>query len=359
MRHVEGRWPDRATWLPLLLCAALAGCGDADQAPAASRSPAIGLVANSIGYGARLGVEQDLARRAGARWLREGFAWGQVEPAPRAREWGQLDRLMANAARRRLRVLPVLLAPPRWAVAAGTGLPRDPAPFAAFAADVAARYGPDGAFWRTHGRLDGRLAPRWFELFNEPYLASGAGGPVSAARYAALAAAAASAGRAANPRTRYLLAADARAATPTGVDTAWLDELLGSAPELLRVVDGVAAHPYARDAGRALRNVDALRAELARRGLGAPVWITEIGWSTCRRDPVCVSEDRQARDLRRLLAGVRRRGAGAIAATFVYHLRSWSVPAAEAREGEFGLLRRDGTPKPAWRVFRRNARTPG
>ena len=49
-------------------------------------------------------------------------------------------------------------------------LPRDPADYARFAAAAVARYGPGGTFWRRNKELDARLAPRFFELYNEPYL---------------------------------------------------------------------------------------------------------------------------------------------------------------------------------------------
>ena len=49
---------------------------------------------------------------------------------------------------------------------------------------------------------------------------------------------------------------------------------------------------------------------------------------------------------------VRARYAGRVQAVFVYRLRDLKVTADFAREGAFGLLERDGRPKPAWSAFR-------
>ncbi|HWH94979.1 MAG TPA: hypothetical protein VNT03_14050, partial [Baekduia sp.] len=104
-------------------------------------------------------------------------------------------------------------------------------------------------------------------------------------------------------------------------------------------------------AGASLRSLERLRAALAARG-GAllPVWVTEVGWTTCPRAAQCITERQQARDLSRFLTGVRRDGLAA--AVFYYHLRSWQVLTGDQFYGDFGLLRADRTRKPAWAVFR-------
>jgi hypothetical protein len=67
-----------------------------------------------------------------------------------------------------------------------------------------------------------------------------------------------------------------------------------------------------------------------------------------------VSEDDQAADLSRFLKVTVQDDLAD--AAFVYHLLSWSVPSGDAGGG-YGLLRRDGTRKPAWSVVHRTART--
>src|SRR4051794_40287544 len=186
------------------LAAALAPCAQA-------RGPRLGLVTAAYLMGDPGPTLSD-ARRAGARWTREDVAWYRVQPFPGVWDWRATDRLMAAAAHRQIHVLPLLLGSPCWAAPRGTRvdacartLPADPTAFGRFAARAAARYGPHGHFWNAHPKLDRRVAPRWFEVWNEPefappYASHGA----SPQQYAQLLRAAVRAGRRAAPQTRWL-----------------------------------------------------------------------------------------------------------------------------------------------------------
>ncbi|MCW2982672.1 MAG: hypothetical protein JWR63_242, partial [Conexibacter sp.] len=316
----------------------------------------LGLVANTLGYGTSMGREQDLIRRAGAPWLREEILWSLVEPRRGARHWAPFDRLFASAAARGLRILPLLSDTPSWAVTPNRRLPTRTAAYGAFVRDAVARYGPGGTFWRAHRRYDAGLAPAWFELWNEPYLA----GPepddqLDADRYAALVRAGVDAGRAASAKARFLVALDTSAAGHPGIAERWLSRLLTADPDLLRRADGIAAHPYNIGLGLEENALDELEVALKDHGASLPIWVTEIGWSTCTQQGGCVSEQRQARDLSTFLDMVRARYAGRVAAVFVYRLRDLAVRPRFDREGAFGLIRADGARKPAWSAFHRFA----
>jgi hypothetical protein len=313
----------------------------------------LGLVANSIGWGDAVGDEQALAAATGARWLREELEWAEVVPRRGERHWAKADRMVASAARRGLKVLPLLNEAPRWAAGRDHALPTDALAYGAFVADAVARYGPKGSFWRAHPALDAGLAPTYFELWNEPYFARPAHGAVTARRYAALAADAIRAGATANPEARFLVAVDPATATEPELDGRWLDRLAAARPALLASAGGLATHPYAADGAGSLRSLDRLRAVLAARALRLPVWITEVGWTTCSDSAECVTEKAQAGDLLAFLSGVRR--GGRADAVFYYHLRSWRVRSGEQLYGDYGLLRADRSRKPAWTVFRRFA----
>jgi hypothetical protein len=329
--------------------------GDGDAGTAAATAPLrLGVVANTIGWGELVGAHQTSAGATGARWLREELRWADVVPRRGERHWARIDRLFVAAAHRGLHVLPLLNEGPRWAGGRDGALPTDAQGYGAFVGDVVARYGRSGHFWAAHPDLDASLAPVWFELWNEPYFARPTHGAVTAARYAALADAGIRAGRSANPDAKFLLAVDPATAGGTTFDAEWLDRLTAARPSLLAAADGVAAHPYAADGGASLRSLDRLRAALTARGAKIPIWVTEVGWTTCARSAGCVTERQQAADLQRLLTGVRKRPARA-AALFYYHLDSWAVGSGDQLYGDYGLLRRDRTRKPAWTVFRRFA----
>jgi hypothetical protein len=349
------------------LTALLSGCGG-QRIPPTRPVPGVhvGIVANTLALGATRSSVLAGIRATGVRWIREEFDWPAVEPSPGERRWGQFDALMVAAAGHGLQVLPVLLGTPTWAGSAPLGLPDDPAAFGAFAGRVAARYGPGGSFWRAHPRLDGRLAPRWFELWNEPYFAAFSTGGIDPARYAQMVQAATSAGRAANPRTRWLMEADLTYVDAAGVRRAWLDALYAAVPDLNADFDGVALHPYsfygptataANGVATAFRfdRIATIERSLAQHGApSVPLWITEIGWSTCSQRPGCVSEDDQARRLHEIFALVGGRYRN-VRAVFVYRQRDGARPPGD-RESHYGLVRADGSRKPAWSVLRDAAR---
>jgi hypothetical protein len=330
--------------------------GGDDERAVVSPGPGVrlGLIANSLDMGTQQGATQTRVRETGVRWIREELRWDVVEPARGRFDWTSFDELMANAGRRGLHVLPLLIGAPAWTSPADDELPADVPAFGDFTAAVVRRYGPGGSFWRARPRLDDALAPRWYELFNEPFLARG-DAPVDPARYARLAYAGAVAGHAADPSARFLLAVDTTYEGEDGAAPDWLDALVKAQPRILDVVDGAAVHPYGTIAETpepnprwSFERIDRIRRTLVAHGAGRlPFWVTELGWSSCAGDSACLSEDGQANALAtafRLIA--QRRD---VEALFVYRLDDIR---AAGREGSYGILRRDYSRKPAWSVVR-------
>ncbi|MFL5818235.1 MAG: hypothetical protein ACJ76L_11630 [Conexibacter sp.] len=356
------------TGAALVGCAGEAGSVTVPAPPPGAPPLRVGLIANAAGQFGVAGRRAELrrAQALGVRWIREELTWSSIERSPGHYRWGRFDALMTAAARARLNVLPLLLGTPRWAGPAAFGLPNDPAAFGAFAAHAAARYGPGGSFWRAHPRLDARLAPRWFELWNEPYYRAYSVGGVDPGRYAAMVRAATVDGRAANRSTRWLMAADLTYLDASGERRGWLPALAAADPGLMSLIDGVALHPYVfgtpgADDGIPLpfrfERTDAIASELARLGAARlPLWITEIGWSTCDKRPDCGSEQEQAQRIADVFTRVRSRPlSDRVRAVFVYHLHDFPGRAESDREAHYGLLRTNGSRKPAWGVLRREA----
>lgn len=345
--------------LALLLTAALAGCGagrdGAPLAAAGAAMPFVGVAANTLGWGGDVGRAQDLVRGAGVGLLREELSWPIVEPRRGARRWATTDRLMVAAAHRRLQMIVLLTGTPAWAARPRHGLPTRTAAYGAYVRDVVARYGPGGSFWRRHPTLPRSSAPRWFELWNEPFFLPPVRSALDAHRYAALARAGLKAGRAADPAARFLLAADTSWEGQPEIAAGWLDRVERAAPGLLAAADGFAAHPYSDRESTSEHQIAHLRALLSARGLRQPIWVTEIGWSTCSEARLgCTSERGQAAKLRAFLHAMGRRGRADVEGVIVYNLHDLGRDAAN-REQHFGLLRMDHTRKPAWGVVRRSA----
>jgi polysaccharide biosynthesis protein PslG len=307
-------------------------------------------------------------RLSGAAAVREDLQWARVEPRPGVFDWSYFDRVAGFTAQRGLVLLPLIDDTPAWAAAGGLAVARNPAQFASFVAAAVARYGPGGSYWRAHPALADR-APRYFELYNEPYgTPSALGGPDPAA-YGRDVIAASLAGRKANPAARYLLAADLYTA---GSNRAWIEDLYRTVPKLREYVAGVAVHPYtdqpvaqlstgdgARDE---LRRVERIEAIMRAHGDGGvPLWLTEIGWPSCMSGSPCVGERGQAEDITALFTLARTRWRGFVHAIFYYQLHDNGPGTSHEPEEWFGLLRPDGSPKPAWAAFRAAAAldTPG
>ncbi len=113
-----------------------------------------------------------LVEEAGFRWVKQEFAWREIEPAQKgAFDWSRTDRIMDQIDAHGLKVIVRLGVQPQWA---GGGFPEVGPPnnlqdFADYAAAVATRY---------KGRIDA------YQIWNEPNLAREWGNrPPNAAEY--------------------------------------------------------------------------------------------------------------------------------------------------------------------------------
>lgn len=324
----------------------------------------IGLVGNSQGWGSQMGARQDLVASSGVRWVREEFDWSAAEPARGQYDWSRYDELELTYAERAYTVLPLLMGAPSWAEPSSDTIPDDPSAYADFVAAVVARYGPGGSFWAAHPELAVR-APQFFELWNEPYYPQFSAGRIDPGRYARLVKAAGKAGKAANPRAKFTAAAETDV-QPTGSRQwmSWTDAMYAAVPDLNNYFDAVAVHPYSKNRPPdapvdgyihdKFERIATIHDHFRAHGAGdKPLWITEMGWSTCA-DPAqnCVSEITQAAYTRKLFAMVRGKYRDVVGAVFLYCLTDFGPGGSSDPEKNFGLMREDGAPKPALSALR-------
>jgi hypothetical protein len=333
---------------------------------AASGPVVVGLSAGAAGWGGSTtaGRLDDLIAGTGTRWLRDSFEWSVIEPSPGKFSFAYYDHYMLLAARRGLHIVAQLLGAPSWAAPTPTSLPADPGQYARYVAAVVGRYGPTGSFWRQHPSLAGSAISA-YELWNEPYFASGDGGAYDPARYARMVKAAAVTGHAVAPSARFLLEAEMESHLDR-VWTWWVDALYQAVPDLNDYFDGVAVHDFGTDTtnlspivagepypnfGR-LRRVEDLRRQFLAHGAGRkPFWIMETGWSTCTAPgSQCVTPAQQAHNLTTLFRYVRTRWRTWVQAVFVYSYQDGADPSTVL--DAYGLVGLHGRPKPALRVFR-------
>lgn len=296
----------------------------AGAAGLAGAGPAMfGVQAHSMmGGGERHRDSVALMAELGVTMLRDECHWSLVE-----REHGVLEvpgvwnRSLDEALERGVEVLLILNymnAHHDGGVAPHTDEGR--AAFARYAARMARE---------TRGRV------RHFEIWNEPNTAGFWPPEPNAADYAALVRAAAPAIRAENPEAVVI------GGVTSGIaGEFWRGVFAAGGGEFL---DAISIHPYITpDAPEPRGTWEEMRAIHEMSG-GLPVWITEFGYPTAGVNSV--SEERQADMVARTYLGALVRPW--VERTFYY----WFGPDgddAELNEDNFGLVRHDGSRKPAF-----------
>jgi Glycosyl hydrolase catalytic core len=211
-------------------------------------------------------------------------------------------------------------------------------------------WGPGGTFWAQHPELDeDRYAINTIELGNEPYF-----GDMTPEDYADTV----------RPTLERVKELDlpVKVLLPVylhGANLSWLDTLYERIPNLNSLYHGLAFHPYwyghdpaaSGDSGPIERIVD-LRARMNELGAVAkPIYLTEYGESTANCGSECVSEAEQAAHLATMIDAILAHPEWKIAMLSVFQLLDRGTDSGD-RELQFGLLRQDGTPKPAYAIVR-------
>jgi Beta-galactosidase len=324
----------------------------------------VGLVANASAYGGAgtAGRLDQISSQTGSRWLREDFLWNTIEPGNGTYDFTYYDHFMLLAAQKGFHVLPVLDGTPTWIAAHENDIPTDPNAYAAYTAAIVKRYGPHGSFFTEHPEL-ATYAITTYEIWNEPYYPGGSDNTYDPARYANLVKAAATAGRAADPTTKYLLAADVDAGQQTGNTwTNWVDALYQALPNLNTYFDAVAIHPYGTNTTTltSIGDDQIRRTELIHQAFtnhnatNKPLWITEVGWPTCTQGPLCVTPTQQATNTTTLFNYIHTTWAPYVKAAFIFNYQDYGGDPTYT-EDNYGLVAQDNTPKPALTIFKTQA----
>jgi hypothetical protein len=355
----------RAWWAAAVLCLGLAMAG---PAPASARQqsverwPLFGI--NSWQW-LDTDAELEPLRDTPIGSYRVVFSWRAVEPQPGAAyDFGVTDNLVAAAARADLQLLPVLIESPSW-VTGGESRPTEPPEpgyemerFELFTAAVARRYGRGGDFWREHPELP-YLPLRTWEVWNEPNFPSFwfPGRPPEPTEYRSLLAAAGRGLHSGDQLARILFGGLAYGQTAVPPHR-YLRNFL-RLPGAACLFDDMSIHPYRPSPRSALRAIDGMRGLLNRAGRrDAGLWLTEYGWSTGPTHRFHVSEAGQRRNLVRLTEAVlHERRRLRLRGIYWFALRDEPGQGDDTRWWGWhtGLLRLDGTPKPAFDAYMRLA----
>jgi hypothetical protein len=312
---------------------------------------------------------EDLARMraGGVETLRLMLPWSSIQPSPRSGfNWGGVDLLVGEAAKRGIEILPFLGNPPNWATGNWRRMPVDNARqrrgWAEFVRAAVERYGRGGDFWAEHGPGSQDPVPalpiRVWQIWNEEnyfYFVK----PVSPGRFARLLAVTRPAVKAADPRAEIVLGGlfgTPRQRLPRAMDAVDFLRALYRFRGVKANFDAVALHPYAADVTELRRQVEEVRGEMARHGdRRSGLYITEMGWGSAYNPKAVAFEvgvQGQARELR---AAYRYLIAnhGRLKLRQVDWFTWKDAPGACSFCDSSGLFRAGAKfrPKPAWRAF--------
>ena len=310
-------------------------------------------------------LEQIAATGAGITRVDIGWSSLQENSKGRYERWylDRLDTLVDKAEQHGVQLLLTVTDSPCWASSAPESL----------------KQGCEGAWWdrevQRYAPVDARdyadalvfLVRRYgdrvaaWEIWNEPNIDYYFRSDDQPADYARIVKAAYPAAKAADPSATII--AGSLAESPTEFVEALFDHGIGGN------FDAFSLHPYAGDASPLdplediwiknsfLRGPPAVRKVLLQHGEDKPIWLSEYGWHTATiRDVTTwkngVSEAKQALYIEQSLVQVKQWPWVPVA--IIYELQDEGTDRTD-RNSNFGLLRYDGTFKPAFEAFHRGA----
>jgi len=276
----------------LLLIVALLALAPASAQAAPAPRGFFGVMADGVLMtrdDASFAHEFAVMKASGVESVRPVVYWADMQPEAHGPIlFGSLDRLMGEAARNGISVLPVVLRAPAWAREHPRDIashPKDPADYAAFLTALVGRYGPNGTFWSEHPDIPASPQRTW-EVWNEPNLQrywspSIVRSRASARAFVRLTNAASSALRRADPGARVVLSSFGEGGPE---NTSW-DAIrrVFRAGLKASAFDAVAGHPFSGRVANVLKIVRFERAEFARHGAARkPMIISELSWPSAK-----------------------------------------------------------------------------
>jgi hypothetical protein len=314
----------------------------------------IGVSAEEVFWDTDAYQEQMLSQMQanGITELRQIWRWSNIEQVRGQPDFALYDRIALAAARHNIRMLPIVGGEVPWATSRPPGderrclfPPHNSADLANHLRQVVARYGPNGALWQAHPELASFALTRW-QVWNEPNTDAFWACKQNAKAYTELARVAADA--------IHSIDADASiitAGAPNKHGGGYLRKMMKNGAR--KIFDGIALHPYKKDADAVVAEVKKARELL--NDLDAKRWtirISEFGWATSGppHKTHTVDEAKQAALIKSTLTKL---GAQLKLTGVAYYAWRDAPPPTDVGGGSdywglhTGLLRIDQTPKPA------------
>ena len=332
--------------------------------------PDIGVQGQFIGPNGDAGIVQ--AADLGVGWIKQQIDWNSIEYARGLYRWAEIDHLVAQAQKRGLKIMFSVARAPgfsRPAPVEEDGPPSDFTIFRDFMHALSSRY-------------KGRVAA--YELWNEPNLKrEWRGFDLSAEKFVELIQRGAQGVREGDPNAIIISGAPAVTGIDDGVnaidDRVYLRGMIAAG--VGELVDAIGAHPYgagnppderaADPTHKAssynnhpsfffLDTIEDYHQILTEAGLSQLIWITEFGWPSVQNFSQVdttgweyareVSETDQANYL--VQAIQLRRERPWLGPMIIWNLNIAPLLGADRSESAYGLIRPDGSLRPAYQQLR-------
>lgn len=306
----------------------------------------------------------------GAGWVRFDFDWSMIQPdSATSYSWSSYDQVVKSASDHHLQVMGIIDFTPAWARGADCNdlkqcHPDGTAAYANFAGALAQRYAPQNI--------------HTWEVWNEPNTQNFWKPAPNIAQYSQLLISAASAIHRQDPKALVISGSTAPAET-TALNISPPDFIAGLYSNGAGTAfDAVGVHPYTyplipsdstKQAWAQMSQGPAsIREVMTKHGdAGKKVWITEFGAPTDGPGPTSTAADPKLAQSpthvdEALESTMLRQAFG------LYHGYSWVGPifwysyqdagsTPDTNENFFGLIRSDGSHKPAYDIFRQSTQT--
>jgi hypothetical protein len=239
--------------------------------------------------------DAEYMKAGGIETIRWPMIWGAIQATRNGGyDWSSFDPIVSVAARHGLKVLPFVIATPRWLAGKPTTEPINSGiqrrEWKRFLEAAVKRYGPGGEFWATHAPGVVQYEPavptpepiRTWQIWNEAnffYFAY----PASPQRYARLLKQSAPTIKRVDPQARILMSGLFGAPTasgPKGMPAAEFLERIYAIPGMKSYFDGIALHPYAVDDETLEELVEEFHEVTVTTHDRVPLYITEMGWGS-------------------------------------------------------------------------------
>ncbi len=330
--------------LPALVAVLVGAVLAPGTAPAATPKAFFGVNVDGPAIGSDGGFpDAGRVRGTGTRTVRVAAYWGLMEPEQGKLDYAGFDRVVLDAARNDLGVLPVVQGTPAWAAKFKgrplyTPPPKGTRDFARFVTRLVGRYGPKGSLWAAHPEVRRRPIRTW-QIWNEPEIKVYWDEQDWSPGYAKLLRAAHDALKKADPKSVVVAAGL--------TNQSWSDLKVLYFHGARGAFDVAALHPYTAQVGGVLTLIKRFRAVMKAVGdRRLPLMITEAGWSSGQGSSTFnygweTTEAGQADRVRQLMGLLaKNRREFRLSAAYWY---TWMTPAiGEADSFKYAGLRRVG-----------------